>query len=323
MIFEKHPTDVLTGVRSGGTLVTCAASATGGDEMAPSGSPTVRRRRLAAELRKLRGNRTGGEVARGVGWSATKVSRAESGRESLPSAEIEKLIDFYGVTEPLRSRLLALAEDALQRGWWDDYADVLNPHYLEFIGLEAEAVSCLQWQADVIPGLLQTEEYARQINLAFRSVDPTIPPSAQERFLQVRIRRQARLVQVPALELAVVMDEAVLLRGLGGREVMRVQLTHLANVSDLPNVDLRILPLNQNAGLHGSPFTVMSFGPRGVAGAELGDVVSVETLDTALYVEGEAGTYRYRMFFEALSKAALPSAESRSFIISTMDRAWS
>src|SRR5690349_9876099 len=117
--------------------------------MAQSGSPTVRRRRLAVELRRLRGNRTGNEVSRGIGWSTTKISRAESGRESLPPMEIEKLIDYYGVTDPLRGRLLELAEDAVQRGWWEDYADVLTPQYLEFIGLEAEAVSCLHWQADI------------------------------------------------------------------------------------------------------------------------------------------------------------------------------
>ena len=132
--------------------------------MVPSGSPTVRRRRLAAELRRLRGSRTGGEVSRGIGWSPTKVSRAESGRESIPPPEVEKLLDYYGVTDPLRARLLELAEDATQRGWWDEYADALTPEYMEFIGLEAEAASTLQWQSDVIPGLLQTDGYARQLD---------------------------------------------------------------------------------------------------------------------------------------------------------------
>src|SRR6516165_10858544 len=107
--------------------------------MTPSGSPTVRRRRLAAELRRLRGNRTGSQVSRGIGWSTTKISRAESGHESIPPPEIGKLLDFYRVEDPLRGRLLELAEDATQRGWWEDYADALTPEYLEFIGLEAEA----------------------------------------------------------------------------------------------------------------------------------------------------------------------------------------
>lgn len=291
--------------------------------MPSSGSPTVRLRRLAAELRRLRGNRKSGDVARDIGWSSTKISRAESGRDSLPPAEIKKLVDYYGVPEPLRGRMLELADDAVQRGWWEDYADALAPEYVEFIGLEAEAVSCLQWQADVIPGLLQTEEYARQINTAFRAVDPTIPPSVQERFLQVRMRRQERLTQEPVLQFAVVMDEAVLLRGVGGREVMRAQLARLVDAAGLPNVDLRILPLKQNGGLHGSPFAIMSFGAQEMVGSALADVVSIETLDTALYVQGETDTYLYRVFFQTLAETALSPVDSRSFIISTMERTWS
>lgn len=285
--------------------------------MAASGSPTVRRRRLAAELRRLRGNRKGGEVARGIGWSATKISRAESGRETLPPEEVAKLIDFYGVAEPLRARLLDLAQDAAQRGWWDDYADILTPQYLEFIGLEDEAVSCLQWQADVIPGLLQTEDYARQVSAAFLAVDPTVSPSAQERFLRVRMLRQARLTRQPVLQFPVVLDEAVLLRGVGDRQVMRAQLARLADVAELPNVDLRVLPLSQNRGLHGSPFSLLSFGSQGPDGSALEDIVSVEFLRTSLY---ETDTYLYRLFFQALSQAALPPAESRQLIISVRER---
>lgn len=292
--------------------------------MPPSGSPTVRRRRLAAELRRLRGNRTGGQVSRGIGWSPTKISRAESGRESLPPPEVEKLIDYYGVTEPMRGQLLGLAEDAVQRGWWDDYADALAPEYLEFIGLEAEAVSCLQWQSDVIPGLLQTEDYARQLGVAFRAVDPTVPPSAHERFLRVRMLRQARLAREPVLQLSVILDESVLLRGVGDRRVMRAQLARLADAAELPNVDLRVLPLNENTGLHGASFGIMSFRSWGGPGGEaLADVVTTENLNTALYVEGETDTYLYRLFFQAIAKAALPPDESRLFIISTMKRTWS
>jgi hypothetical protein len=259
-----------------------------------------------------------------MGWSPTKISRAESGRESLPPAEVEKLIDYYGVADPLRGRLLELAEDAVQRGWWDDYSEDLTPEYLDFIGLEAEAVSCLQWQADVIPGLLQTEDYARRISAAWRIVDPTVPPRVQERFLRVRMHRQARLTQQPLLRFSVVIDEAVLLRGVGDREVMRAQLLRLVDASDLPNVDLRVLPLNQNTGLHGSSFAIMSFGSPEALGADaLGDVVSTEHFNTSLYVQGEADTYLYRLFFQALTKAALPPAESKHFIISTMERTWS
>ncbi|HET9081222.1 MAG TPA: helix-turn-helix transcriptional regulator [Trebonia sp.] len=291
--------------------------------MPSSGSPTVRRRRLAAELRKLRGNRKGGEVARGIGWSPTKISRAESGRESLPSAEIEKLIDYYGVTEPLRGRLLGLAEDAVQRGWWDDYADILTPQYLEFIGLEEEAVSCLHWQADLVPGLLQTEDYARQLNIAYQVVVPTIPHGFHERFLHVRMRRQERLTSEPVLRLSAVIDEAVLLRRIGNPAIMRSQLNHLADAAKLPNVDLRILPLNQHSGLVTGAFVIMRFGSQGTPDGILGDVVSTEALATENYVEGETDTHLYSIFFNSLQKAALSPADSRQLIASTIEHVWS
>ena len=291
--------------------------------MTPSGSPTVRRRRLAAELRRLRGNRTGNEVSRGIGWSTTKISRAESGRESLPPAEIKKLIDYYGVTDPLRERLLGLAGDAVQRGWWDDYADTITPPNLEYIGLEAEATYCLQWQSDTIPGLLQTEDFGRAINAAYRAVDPTVPPGVHERLLQVRLLRQVRLRQEPVLHLSVIIDEAVLLRGIGDPATMRAQLEHLVDVSELANVDLRVLPLSDNVGLHGASFVIMGFGSRETPeAATLGDVVSTENLSTELYVEGEGSTHLYRLFYRALAEAALPPDESRLFITSTMRRTW-
>ena len=144
-------------------------------------------------------------------WSATKISRAESGHESIPASEVEKLLDFYGVEDPLRARLLELAEDATQRGWWEDYADAVTAEYLEFIGLEAGAVSSLQWQTDVIPGLFQTEAYAKQLSAAWQTVVPTTPPSVADRFVRVRMRRQERLTHEPVLQLSVVLDEAVLL----------------------------------------------------------------------------------------------------------------
>jgi hypothetical protein len=256
-----------------------------------------------------------------MGWSPTKISRAESGRESLPPAEVEKLIDYYGVADPLRGRLLELAEDAVRRGWWDDYADAVTPPYLEYIGLEAEATSCLQWQSDTVPGLLQTEDYARRLIDAYASVDPAVPPSARERLLQVRMRRQERLTQEPILQLSIIMDEAVLLRGVGDPQIMRAQLVQLEEVSQLPNVDLRILPLSDNAGLHGASFVIMRFGSPETPEAGLGDVVSTENLNTELYIEGEAGAHLYGLFFKALDGAALPPDESRD-IISKLQQKW-
>ena len=288
------------------------------------GSPTVRRRRLAAELRRLRGKRTGSRVSRAIGWSPTKISRAESGHESIPPSEVEKLLDFYGVKDPLRGRLLELAQDATQAGWWDDYSDALNPQLLEFIGLEAEAVSSLQWQADTIPGLLQTEAYARQLNVAYQAVVPTTPPSLIDRFVRARMIRQERLTHEPVLQLSVVLDEAVLLRRVGDRGLMRAQLEHLTEMADLPNIDLRVMPLNRELALQAGSFVIMSFGSSSTTeAASLGDVVSTESLNTELHVEGETDTQLYRLFFQALTKASLSPAESRDLIFNTIERAWS
>jgi hypothetical protein len=293
--------------------------------MTPSGSPTVRRRLLAAELRRLRGNRKGTEVAKGLEWSTTKISRAESGKESLPPAEIERLIDFYGVTGPDRASMLSLAEDATRRGWWEEYADALAPEYMEFIGLEAEASLCRTWQSDVVPGLLQTMAYSRQLDIAWRTVNPATPPAVQERFLNVRRVRQQRLTTEPVLQMSTIVDEAVLLRGVGSDAVMRDQLARLVEMAALPNVELRILPLKNNNALGGVPsFTILSFGPiDGVPGRALGDVVNTESLNTQLYVEGDTNTHLFRLFYDALSKAALSPADSRDLIVTTIAHHWS
>jgi hypothetical protein len=289
--------------------------------MTPSGSPTASRRRLAAELRRLRGDRKGAEVSKVLGWSTTKISRAESGKETLPPAEIERLIDSYGVTGPHRASLLMLAEGATKRGWWEEYADDLTPEYSEFIGLEAEASSCRDWHSDVIPGLLQTEGYSRQLDNAYRAVDPGTPPATRERFLRVRHIRQERLTQEPVLQFSSIMDEAVLLRGVGDDTVMRAQLAHLVDISSLPNVEVRILPLTGNNALGGVPsFSILSFDAiDGVPGGALGDAVHVESLTTQ-YVEGDANTHLFRLFFNAISKAALNPEASRDLIVTTMGR---
>ena len=160
--------------------------------------------------------RTGGTVAKALGWSPAKISRYELGQSSFPLDEVEKLLDFYEVTEPRRGQLLALAEEANQRGWWEDYADALTPEFMEFIGLEAEADTMAHWQVGVVPGLLQTEEYARRLNAGYQSVIPT-PPGILERLVRVRMIRKELLTRDPPLQLSVVIDEAVLLRKIGDR----------------------------------------------------------------------------------------------------------
>jgi hypothetical protein len=233
---------------------------------------------------------------------------------------VVKLLDYYQVPDPLRAQLLGLAEDAVQRGWWDDYSDVLAPEFLEFVGLEAEALSCLQWQVDTIPGLLQTEDYIRQLNAAYRTLTPTTPPSVHERVMRVRAHRQERLLREPVLQLSVVIDEGVLLRKVGNSAIMRGQLEHLLEAADRPNVDLRILPLNREVALQSGSFVILSFGDNTTSGtAGLSDVVSTESLTTELYTEGETDTHLYRLFFDALAKASKSPEESRNVIVAAIE----
>ena len=291
--------------------------------MAASASPTVRRRRLAAELRRLRGTRTGGEVAKALSWSPAKISRYELGQTNFPPDEVEKLLDFYGVAEPRRGQLLTLAAEAGQRGWWEEYADALAPEFMEFIGLEAEADSMAHWQVGVIPGLLQTEEYARELNIGYRSVIPT-PPAVLERLVRVRMIRQELLSREPPFQLSVVMDESVLLRKIGDRGLMHAQLLHLAAAAELANVELRVMPLsNRETSLVADSFTILSFGSRPTDEADkLADVVSTEGVTSELYVEGESDTYLYRLVFQGLLNASLSPAESRHLIRRTADDLW-
>lgn len=292
--------------------------------MAASASPTVEQRRLAAELRRLRGARTGGAVAKALGWSPAKISRYELGQSNFPLDEVEKLLDFYGVTEPRRGQLLALATEANQRGWWEDYADALTPDYMEFLGLEAEATAASEWHLGVIPGLLQTEEYARQIHLSFQRAVPT-PPGLIEQRIKVRMARQKVLTsREPPLDFAVVIDEAVILRKIGSGGLMRRQLQHLVEVADLANVDLRVLPLAAEGTPLTDSFGIVSFGAReaGDGARVLHNVVWVESVKSQIYVEGETDTYNFSLVFRALQEAALPQADSKRFILETAERMW-
>jgi transcriptional regulator with XRE-family HTH domain len=286
-----------------------------------SQSPTVRRRRLAAELRRLRGTRTAAPVAKALGWSIAKISRYENGAGNFPIDEVAKLLEYYDVPEPRRSRLLTLAEDANQRGWWEEYTDALPPEYLEYIGLEAEAESLVHWAITGVPGLLQTEEYAREVLLSYQHTVP-IPPGLIDRRVRVRMIRQNVLTtRDPPLELSVVLDESALLRQIGGAKVMQAQLQRLVAVSELPNVELRILPLSSGGSPPPATFQVFGFRAEDVT-AKLSDVVSMEGLRDNIQVEGETDTYLYRLLFRTLVDSSLSPDESRHLIVATAQQRW-
>jgi hypothetical protein len=192
---------------------------------------------------------------------------------------------------------------------------------MDFIGLEAEAESALTWQVVAVPGLLQTEEYARAIHSAHQQT-LRVPPGVSERRIAVRmIRQQILTARNPPLELSAVIDESVLLRKVGSHEVMSEQLHHLAEMARLPNVELRVLPLESETSLKADSFVVLRFGPER-QGDRLGDVVSTEGIEQYLYIEGEADTYIFRLFFDEFVAASLPPEDSRRLVEETALRLW-
>jgi transcriptional regulator with XRE-family HTH domain len=262
-------------------------------------SPTVRRRRLAAELRGIRESKgkSGDTVAAALKWSPSKVSRYERARTGLRPREVERLLDYYGITGPRRTLLLGLAEDAAQKGWWEEFSDTLSEDYQQFIGLEHEATSIAIWHVDVVAGLLQTEAYARHIISSYSRVEP-VAPGMIGRLVRVRMRRQ-QVLNREELQLSVMLDESILKRRIGDDSVMYEQLHRV----------------------FGESFVIFGFGAD--SDAMLQDVVSTEHLRSGFSLEGERETYLHRIAFQMLSEAALDPAASKALILETAESHWS
>ncbi|MGP0024134.1 MAG: helix-turn-helix domain-containing protein [Streptosporangiaceae bacterium] len=289
--------------------------------MIAPGSPTVRRRRLAAELRAIRESkgRSGDSVAAALKWSASKISRYERARTGLRPREVERLLDYYEITGARRTLLLGLAEDAAQKGWWEEFADSLSGDYQQFIGLEHEATSMAIWHVDVVPGLLQTEVYARHIISSYSRVEP-VPPGMIGRLVNVRMRRQ-QILSREERQLSVVLDESVLKRRIGDDSVMYEQLRQLAREADRPNLTLQILPLDVQHTVFGESCVILGFVAD--SDAMLQEVVSTEQLKSGFTLEGERETYLHRIAFQMLADAALDPAASRALILETAESHWS
>jgi transcriptional regulator with XRE-family HTH domain len=289
--------------------------------MIAPGSPTVRRRRLAAELRGIRESKgkSGDTVAAALKWSPSKISRYERARTGLRPREVERLLDYYEITGPRRALLLGLAEDAAQKGWWEEFTDSLSEDYKQFIGLEHEATSMAIWHVDVVTGLLQTEDYARHIIGSYSQVE-RVAPGMIGRLVRVRMRRQ-QVLNRDGLQLSVVLDESVLKRRIGDEPVMYDQLMRLVKEADRPNLTLQVLPLDAQHSVFGESFVIFSFGQD--ADAMLQDVVSTEHLRSGFTLEGERDTYLHRIAFQMLSEAALDPVASRALILETAESYWS
>ena len=265
--------------------------------MASEKNPTLRRRQLGFLLRQLRTDRglSIDEVTERAMFSATKLSRLETGKVGASPRDIRDLCIVYEITEPAeRDRLMALAREGKQRAWWQQF----DLPYATYVGLEAEATSISQYQSAVVPGLLQVEGYARAI---FESADPPLDPPAIDRRIEARIRRQALLDRDDAPLLHCIVDEGALRRPIGGPDVMRAQLARITAAADLPKVVFQVIPFTVGAhpGLD-SNFVILE-----IADPTVNDVVYVEGAVGNIYLETAADLMRYRRIFSRLQSIAL------------------
>ncbi|MEV0931758.1 helix-turn-helix domain-containing protein [Streptomyces phaeochromogenes] len=274
--------------------------------------PAVRRRKLGAELRALRA-RAGlksGAAARLVGWHQSKVSRIETGRSGVKPTDVELLLDAYDVRDAeLRELLVVLAgsDDNGRHHWWHAYRGLLPSTYSDFISLESQASVMRTLENSVVPGLLQTPEYAREVTLA--AVDGA-PDDKVDALVEVRLARQDVLRSNPPLRLSAVLDEAALRRTVGGPGVMARQLEHLREAAQLPHVRIQVLPFGVGAhvGVTG-PFVIFSFPST----SDL-DVVVLDHLTSSLYLERKEDLQAYSEAFDSLQVHALSPEETLDFI---------
>lgn len=263
-------------------------------------TPTTRLRRLAAEMRRLREHSglTREDVSERTSINGTTIYRLETARVQRPQQRtLMALLDLYGVIGPHRTELLELARHGAQQGWLQAYHSELPEEYTTYIGFEAEARSVSNYESLFIPGLLQTEDYARAV---ITGVLPMASEREVNQRVQARVERQGALTKPDPLKLWAIVDEAVLHRQVGGPEVMRAQLIHLNKVASEPHVTLQVIPYSAgaHAGMPGS-FILLEF--RDPADP---DVVYIDSLAGDLFLEKEVDLRRYRLLFEHLRAVA-------------------
>ncbi len=272
-------------------------------------TPTVRRRRLANELRRLREatSLTIEQVAETLECSSSKVSRIETAQVSPAPRDVRDMLQLYGVTVERAEALLQLAREARQKAGL--YAEYKTLPFVIYAELEAAAESTNVYSAQGLPGFLQTADYAHAVLRAIRQ-DLRSQPEEIERRVGLRLARQDRLTKDHTPMAWVVLDEAVLRRVVGGRETMRAQLEHLGELADLPNVTLQVLPFSAgaHAGMDGS-FYILNFPDTSDP-----DVVYIENTTSDLYLEDIGAIRRYEQLFNHLRAAALDPDESITFV---------
>ena len=265
-------------------------------------SPTIRRRELGALLRALRQELglTVEQVATELLCSPSKVSRMETGHRGATARDIRDLCDLYGVTDKaLRGRMTTLAAEGKQPGWWQSY----ELDFATYVGLEQAAVTLCYYQSTIVPGLLQTMDYARAMHKG--SLPAEFTPERADELVEVRLRRQQVLTRDPPLQLDAVFDEAVLRRVVGGPSVMAAQLRHLGEAARMRNVTLQVIP--NGTGAHpamDNMFNIIEFGDVAPS------VVYVEGLMGGLFIERPQDVTRYQQIFKYLRDIALDPRET-------------
>ena len=274
-------------------------------------SPTVRRRRLRAELRRLREDRdlTIDQVAEASGgdFSPSAISRWETGDRGVRPTDLRFLLDIYQVTGQERDALLALCRQARERGWWHTYGDAVPDWFQVYLGLETEARTIRVYEPELVHGLMQTADYPRTF---LRTAPAASTEEETERKIAVRQARQERLTGDDPPSYWAVLNEAVIRRAVGGAEVMRAQLERIAELADLPHVTVQVLPFS--AGTH--PAMEGGFRILGFPETTDPDVVYQENQTGGLYLEKPEEIDRYTLMFNHLMAKALDPGDSRTLI---------
>jgi len=277
-------------------------------------APTVRLRRLAAELRALRESAelTRENVAERTGINTVTLYRIENARVRPQARTLMTLLDLYGVADDRKTELVALLRDARQRGWLQAYESLLPQQYTAYIGFEAEAAAIWNYESLFVPGLLQTKDYARAVT---RAGLPTASDDEIDRRVEVRMQRQGILAAGNPLELWAIVDEAALRRQVGGPDVMRAQLSHLADAAALPHITLQVVPYSAgaHAGMLGS-FVILQFDDETDP-----DVIYLDSMAGNLFLESEIEVRRYRLAFEHLRAVAMSPDGSRAHVAAIRD----
>jgi transcriptional regulator with XRE-family HTH domain len=279
-----------------------------GDMFGPQrGGPTVLRIVLGSQLRRLREQRsiTCEEAGEAIRASHSKISRMELGRVRFRRRDVADLLTLYGVNgTDEQEAMLSLADRANAPGWWHSYSDILPGWFEVYIGLEAAASRIRTYEVQFVPGLLQTEDYARAVTLLGH---PAAPGHEVERRVGLRMRRQSLLNAEEPPHVWAVVDEAVLRRPLGGTHVMRKQLQHLLDMTELPHVTLQVVPFKRGGhAAAGGPFSILRFADQ-----DLPDVVYLEQLTSALYLDKREDVDHYHMVMERLCIDAEPASQIR------------